>query len=144
MICSTSYLVLSILNLRPMKTKDLTKAEEQLMQVLWKMQKAFVKEMVEQMPEPKPVQSSVSTIMRVLEAKGLVGYDAFGKSHRYYPLISREEYKRYQLVKLMGNYFDNSVQKLFSFFMDEHAVPKEDVKEIEEMLLRLKNQQTGK
>ena len=102
-----------------METKDLTKTEEQLMQVLWKMQRAFIREIIDQMPEPKPVHSSVSTIMRVLEGKGLVGYDAFGKSHRYFPLISREEYKRFQLMKLLSNYFENSAQKLFSFFIDQ-------------------------
>ncbi|CAG5067404.1 hypothetical protein DYBT9623_00125 [Dyadobacter sp. CECT 9623] len=127
-----------------MEAKDLTKAEEQLMQMLWKMQRAFIREIIDQMPEPKPVHSSVSTIMRVLETKGLVGYDAFGKSHRYYPLISREEYKRFQLMKLMGNYFDNSAQKLFSFFIDEQKIPEEDVREINKMLLTLKDQQSGK
>ena len=127
-----------------METKDLTKAEEQLMQVLWKMQRAFIREIIDQMPEPKPVHSSVSTIMRVLEAKGLVGYDAFGKSHRYFPLISREEYKRFQLMKLLSNYFENSAQKLFSFFIDQQQIPEEDVKEIKKMILTLKEQQSGK
>ena len=127
-----------------METKDLTKAEEQLMQVLWKMQRAFIREIIDQMPEPKPVHSSVSTIMRVLEGKGLVGYDAFGKSHRYFPLISREEYKRFQLMKLLSNYFENSAQKLFSFFIDQQQIPEEDVKEIKEMLLTLKDQQSRK
>ena len=127
-----------------METKDLTKAEEQLMQVLWKMQRAFIREIIDQMPEPKPVHSSVSTIMRVLETKGLVGYDAFGKSHRYFPLISREEYKRFQLMKLLSNYFENSAQKLFSFFIDQQQIPEEDVKEIKKMILTLKDQQSGK
>ena len=127
-----------------METKDLTRAEEQLMQVLWKMQRAFIREIIDQMPEPKPVHSSVSTIMRVLEAKGLVGYDAFGKSHRYFPLISREEYKRFQLMKLLSNYFENSAQKLFSFFIDQQQIPEEDVKEIKKMILTLKDQQSGK
>ena len=127
-----------------METKDLTKAEEQLMQVLWKMQRAFIREIIDQMPEPKPVHSSVSTIMRVLEGKGLVGYDAFGKSHRYFPLISREEYKRFQLMKLLSNYFENSAQKLFSFFIDQQQIPEEDVKEIKKMILTLKDQQSGK
>ena len=127
-----------------METKDLTKAEEQLMQVLWKMQRAFIREIIDQMPEPKPVHSSVSTIMRVLEAKGLVGYDAFGKSHRYFPLISREEYKRFQLMKLLSNYFENSAQKLFSFFIDQQQIPEEDVKEINKMILTLKEQEPGK
>lgn len=123
-----------------MEIKDLTRAEDQLMQVLWKMQKAFIREIIDQMPEPKPVHSTVSTIMRVLEAKDLVGYEAFGKSHRYYPLISREEYKRFQLMKVLGNYFDNSAQKLFSFFIHEHQIPKEDIREIEKMIHRLKDQ----
>ena len=127
-----------------METKDLTRAEEQLMQVLWKMQRAFIREIIDQMPEPKPVHSSVSTIMRVLEAKGLVGYDAFGKSHRYFPLISREEYKRFQLMKLLSNYFENSAQKLFSFFIDQQQIPEEDVREIKKMILRLKDQRSGK
>ena len=127
-----------------METKDLTKAEEQLMQVLWKMQRAFIREIIDQMPEPKPVHSSVSTIMRVLEAKGLVGYDAFGKSHRYFPLISKEEYKRFQLMKLLSNYFENSAQKLFSFFIDQQQIPEEDVREIKKMILRLKDQRSGK
>ena len=127
-----------------METKDLTKAEEQLMQVLWKMQRAFIREIIDQMPEPKPVHSSVSTIMRVLEAKGLVGYDAFGKSHRYFPLISREEYKRFQLMKLLSNYFENSAQKLFSFFIDQQQIPEEDVRKIKKMILTLKDQQPGK
>ena len=127
-----------------METKDLTKAEEQLMQALWKMQRAFIREIIDQMPEPKPVHSSVSTIMRVLEAKGLVGYDAFGKSHRYFPLISREEYKRFQLMKLLSNYFENSAQKLFSFFIDQQQIPEQDVKEIKKMILTLKDQQSGK
>jgi len=127
-----------------METKDLTKAEEQLMQVLWKMQRAFIREIIDQMPEPKPVHSSVSTIMRVLETKGLVGYDAFGKSHRYFPLISREEYKRFQLMKLLSNYFENSAQKLFSFFIDQQQIPEEDVREIKKMILILKDQQSGK
>jgi len=127
-----------------METKDLTKAEEQLMQVLWKMQRAFIREIIDQMPEPKPVHSSVSTIMRVLEAKGLVGYDAFGKSHRYFPLISREEYKRFQLMKLLSTYFENSAQKLFSFFIDQQQIPEEDVREIKKMILRLKDQRSGK
>lgn len=122
-----------------MDAKELTKAEEQLMQVLWNMQKAFVREIIDQMPNPKPPHSSVSTLMRILEAKGVVGYEAFGKSHRYYPLISREEYKKFQLKKLLGNYFDNSVHKLFSYFIQEQPIPEEDVQAIEKMIHQLKD-----
>ena len=71
--------------------KQLTKAEEEVMQYLWKLEKAFVKEILEQMPEPKPAYNTVSTIVRILEQKGFLGFEAFGKSHRYYPLITKED-----------------------------------------------------
>ena len=73
--------------------QELTKAEEQVMQVLWQMEKAFVKEVIAQMDEPKPAYTTVSTIIRILEKKGFIGFVAFGKTHQYYPIISKETYK---------------------------------------------------
>ena len=73
--------------------QELTKAEEQVMQVLWHMEKAFVKEVIAQMDEPKPAYTTVSTIIRILEKKGFIGFVAFGKTHQYYPIISKETYK---------------------------------------------------
>ena len=78
--------------------KELTRAEEQVMQQLWRLEKAFVKEIVDRMPDPKPAYNTVSTIIRILEKKGFVGYTAYGKSHQYYPLLSKKEYSR-QLFK---------------------------------------------
>jgi BlaI family transcriptional regulator, penicillinase repressor len=121
-----------------MEAKELTRAEEQLMQVLWKMEKAFVKEMIEHLPDPKPIYSTVSTIIRVLEAKGFVGYEAFGRTHRYYPLLSKEQYKKQEAEKLLTNYFDNSVQDMLSFFIQEENLRVQDVEEIVRMINNIK------
>ena len=121
-----------------MEIKDLTKAEEQLMQVLWRLEKAFVKELIDELPEPKPAYTTVSTVIRVLESKGFIGYEAFGRTHRYYPLISKEEYKKYETEKLLGNYFGNSVQDMFSFFLKEDKIGLDDMDEILKMINQIK------
>ena len=100
-----------------MEIKELTKAEEQIMQILWQLEKAFVKDVIDQLPEPKPAYNTVSTIIRILETKGFVDHEAFGKSHRYYPLIKKEDYKSYATEKLLQNYFSNSVESMFSYFV---------------------------
>ncbi|MEB0249697.1 BlaI/MecI/CopY family transcriptional regulator, partial [Mucilaginibacter sp. 5B2] len=71
-----------------MEIKDLTRAEEQIMQVLWQLEKGFVKDVLDVLPEPKPAYNTVSTIIRILETKGFVDHNAFGKSHEYYPIVS--------------------------------------------------------
>jgi predicted transcriptional regulator len=114
-----------------MEIKELTKAEEQIMQVLWDLNKAFVKDVIDELPEPKPAYNTVSTIIRILETKGFVNHEAFGKSHRYYPLITKEEYKSFATEKLLSGYFSNSVEKMFSFFVKEKKI---DVKEADEIL----------
>ena len=113
--------------------KELTKAEEQIMQVLWKMEKAFVKEIIEQLPEPKPAYNTVSTIVRILQDKGFVGHEAFGKSHRYYPLVDKNTYTKKFLKNFINNYFGNSFSQMVSFFAREENI---DLKELEEILKR--------
>ena len=71
--------------------KELTKAEEQVMQILWKIEKGFVKDIIDSMPKPKPAYNTVSTIVRILEKKGFVGHNAYGKTHEYYPLVSKKD-----------------------------------------------------
>ncbi len=122
-----------------MEIKELTKAEEQIMQIIWQIDKGFVKEVMDFLPEPKPAYNTVSTIIRILETKGFVGHDAFGKSHQYYALISKEDYKRYATEKLLGNYFENSVESMFSFFVREEKLDLSDVDEILKMINKLKN-----
>lgn len=119
-----------------MEIKELTKAEEQIMQVLWDIGKGFVKDVIEQLPEPKPAYNTVSTIIRILETKGFIDHEAFGKSHRYYPLVSKEDYKSFATGKLLSNYFSNSVENMFSFFVKEKKI---DLKEADEILKLIKN-----
>ncbi|KQN38116.1 transcriptional regulator [Pedobacter sp. Leaf41] len=122
-----------------MEIKDLTKAEEQLMQVLWQLEKAFVKEVIDELPLPKPAYNTVSTIIRILETKGFIGHEAFGKAHQYFPIISKEEYKRHATEKLLGNYFENSVESMFSFFVKEEKLDLSDVDEILKMIDKIKH-----
>jgi len=121
-----------------MELKDLTKAEEQLMQVLWRLEKAFVKDLIDELPDPKPAYNTASTIIRILETKGFISYEAFGRTHRYFPLISREDYMRYATEKLLGNYFENSVQGMLSFFIKEKKLDINDVNEIIKMIDQIK------
>ena len=122
-----------------MEIKDLTKAEEQIMQIIWQIEKGFVKEVMDHLPEPKPAYNTVSTIIRILEVKGFIGHEAIGKSHQYYPLISKEDYKRHATEKLLGNYFENSVESMFSFFVKEEKLDLSDVDEILKMISNIKN-----
>ena len=116
--------------------KELTKAEDQVMQILWKLEKGFVKDIVEEMPEPKPAYNTISTIVRILETKGFVDHKAYGKTHEYFPLITKEKYTKFYLNILLKGYFNGSFQNLVSFFAKENKL---DAKEIEKILHELKN-----
>lgn len=114
-----------------MEIKELTRAEEQLMQVLWQLGKGYVKDVIDLLPEPKPAYNTVSTIIRILENKGFVGHTAFGKSHEYHPIITKEQYQSFAADKLLNGYFDNSVKRMFSFFVQKEKI---DVKEADEIM----------
>ena len=116
--------------------KELTRAEDQIMQILWKLEKAFVKDIIEHMPEPKPAYNTVSTIVRILETKGFIDHKAYGKTHEYYPLVSRERYTKFYLNNMIKGYFNGSFQNLVSFFAKEHKMNAAD---IEKLLRELKN-----
>ena len=121
-----------------MEIKELTKAEEQIMQVLWNLQKGFVKDVLNELPEPKPAYNTVSTIIRILETKGFIDHEAFGKSHRYFPVISKEKYKSYATEKLLSGYFSNSVENMFSFFVREKKLDLKEADEIMKLIEKLK------
>ncbi|QMW02927.1 BlaI/MecI/CopY family transcriptional regulator [Spirosoma foliorum] len=123
-----------------MQIRELTKAEEEIMRVLWQLKKAFVKDVLAELPEPKPAYNTVSTIIRILEKKELVGYTAYGKTHEYYPLITEEEYRRFQTEQLMANYFDNSLKKLVSFFVKDKNISLTEADEIIKLLNKQKDQ----
>ena len=122
-----------------MEIKELTRAEEQLMQILWQLQKGFVKDIIEELPEPKPAYNTVSTIIRILETKGFVDHTAFGKTHEYFPVISKEQYQNFATDKLMSGYFDNSVQHMFSYFVKKEKIDLKEADEIMKLIEKLKN-----
>ena len=104
------------------KIKELTKAEEQVMQVIWKIKKGFVNEILEYFPEPKPAYNTVSTIVRILERKGFVDHIAFGKTHQYYARVNKKEYTRSYFSGFMDNYFGNSYKALASFLTSDKNI----------------------
>jgi BlaI family transcriptional regulator, penicillinase repressor len=110
---------------------QLTKAEEEIMQMLWDMGDGLVKEIRDRFDEPKPARNTVSTVLRVLEKKGFAGHKAIGKVHRYYPVITKKDYSKSQLFRLMDNYFNNSFPAMASFFAQEKDLT---IKELEELL----------
>jgi len=119
--------------------KKLTAAEEQVMQALWELEKAFAKEVLEtlaaQNPEEKPpAYNTVSTIIRILEKKGFVAHETFGKSHRYYPIITKEAYSHAFLKGFIGDYFGGSFEKMVSFFVKKDNP---DLKQVEDLLQHL-------
>nr|MBC7613587.1 BlaI/MecI/CopY family transcriptional regulator [Pseudopedobacter sp.] len=123
-----------------MEIKELTRAEEQIMQVLWDLEKAFVKDVIVELPEPKPAYNTVSTIIRILETKGFINHTAFGKSHQYHPAISKEEYKSFATDKLMNGYFENSVESMFSFFVKKQKIDLAEADEIMKLIEKLKSE----
>lgn len=114
-----------------MEDNYLTKAEEQIMQELWILKRAYVKDIIERLPEPKPAYNTVSTIVRILENKGYVSHIAIGKSHEYFPLLQKNDYTRRYFKTFLKNYFGNSFQQMVSFFAAEKDI---SIQEMEEML----------
>ncbi|WP_298545723.1 BlaI/MecI/CopY family transcriptional regulator [uncultured Aquimarina sp.] len=110
--------------------QKLAKREEQIMQSLWKLEKAFIKEIIEELPDPKPHYNTTATIVKILEEKGFISHKAFGNSFQYYPLISKNEYQKDVLGEVVNNYFDNSPLALVKFFAKEEKINSEELEEI--------------
>lgn len=120
--------------------RELTKAEEQVMQVLWKIRKGFVKEILEEFPDPKPAYNTVSTIVRILQDKGFVRHNAYGRTHEYYPVVSKDEYSKTHLTSFVEDYFSSSFGKMVSFFAREKSI---SIKEMEE-IMKIMEKEVGK
>jgi BlaI family penicillinase repressor len=115
------------------KMKELTKAEEQVMQILWQLKEAIVKQILDKMPdEPKPAYNTVSTVVRVLENKGFVDHKAYGNSHVYFPIVSEDEYKKFAFDKVIKSYFNNSYKTLVSYLVKEQKL---NLSELAELIL---------
>lgn len=117
--------------------KELTRAEEQIMHVLWALKKAYVKDIVERLPSPKPAYNTVSTIVRILEKKGFVDHEAFGKTHLYRPVVAKEDYTQAFLKNFVKDYFGDSYQELVSFFAKDKDL---SLAELEDILAALREE----
>ena len=113
---------------------ELTRAELEIMQVIWDKEKVLVHDILSEMTEPKPAYNTVSTVVRILEKKGYVGHKAYGKTHEYYPLIEREEYTNGYLNRLLNNFFGGSVSRMISFFTRNEKISLAEADEILKML----------
>lgn len=124
--------------------RELTRAEEEVMQVLWKIKKGFVKEVLEHFDEPKPAYNTVSTIIRILQDKGFVSHKAYGRTHEYFPVISKDEYSRMHLKTFVKDYFSNSFEKMVSFFAREKGISVKEMGEIMKIMEGEINRQKAK
>ena len=113
---------------------ELTKAEEQIMQYVWKLEKAFLKEIVEQFPEPRPAYTTISTVVRVLVRKDFLKYDSFGKIRQYTPSISKETYFKGHMNSVVTNFFNGSKLKFVNFFTEDEDLNLTQLEEIKSML----------
>ncbi len=121
--------------------KELTKAEEQIMQILWRIKKGFIKDIADGFPDPKPANTTISTVVKILETKGFINHNVYGKIHEYYPIISKEEYTKAFMGNVVKNYFSNSYNKMVSFFARDKEVT---IEEMEQMMNILKEEMQKK
>lgn len=110
--------------------EKLTNKEEEIMHVLWKLKKAFVKDVLAEINSEKPHYNTLSTIIRKLEEKGYVGYTAYGKTHQYFPIVSLENYRKKFMNRAINNYFNSSYKNMVSFFAKEEKISVAELKEI--------------
>jgi len=118
----------------------LTKAEERIMQILWDLEKGFIKDIQEHFPKPQPPYNTISTIVRVLVKKEIVSYKSYGGSYQYFPLITRDEYRGEQMGRLMNNYFQNSLKEVVNFLSEKRDLDVDELDEALKMLEDLKKQ----
>ncbi len=121
----------------------LTKAEEKIMKILWGIGKGFIKDIIDRYPDPKPPYNSVSTIVRVLVQKEIVGFTAYGNTYQYHPLITREDYSKGQLTRLVKDYYNNSLAEVVSFFSESKNLNEKELDEAMKMLEELKSKKNG-
>jgi len=117
------------------KMKTLTKAEEEIMQILWKLEKGFLRDIIQEFTNPKPHQNTVATILKILVEKGFVGIEAFGRMHRYYPLVSKENYSKGRVKSLVKKYYEGSFSNIVSSMVKENNL---SIEELEVLVKQLK------
>ncbi len=114
--------------------KKLTGKEEEVMKILWKLEKAFVKDIIDKYPEPKPHYNTISSLVRLLQEKEIVGFKQYGNTYQYYPLISKNEYRKSFMNRVVSDYFDNSYKSAVAFFVKEKGLSKDELEELIKMI----------
>jgi predicted transcriptional regulator len=118
--------------------KKLTRKEEEVMKILWKLEKAFVKDIIEEYDEPKPHYNTVSSLVRLLQEKGIIGFKQYGNTYEYFPLVTKEEYRKTFMKQVVSDYFDNSYKSAVAFFVKEKGL---SPAELEELIKLIKEQE---
>ncbi len=113
---------------------QLSKAEEQLMQILWKKEKAFMKDLIEAYPEPKPAQTTVATLLKRMQDKNFIDYKQFGRSREYFPLVKKKDYFSKQVNGMIKNFFNDSASQFASFFTKEANLTKEELEDLKSLI----------
>lgn len=121
-------------NIKVLIMQRMTRKEEELMKILWKLEKAFVKDIIEQYPDPKPHYNTISSLVRLLQDKGMIGFTQYGNTYEYFPLISREDYRKPFMNQVIRDYFDNSYRNAVAFFVKEKDLKPEELEEIIRMI----------
>ena len=114
--------------------QKLAKREEQIMQAFWQLGRAFIKEVIPELPDPKPHYNSVATMVKILEEKGFLAHETVGNIYQYYPLISKEEYQRHAMKDIVSQYFNNSYPSMLAFFAKEQKISEEELQEIVQLI----------
>ncbi len=122
------------------RPRELTRAELEIMQILWQKGRALVHDILDAMPEPRPAYNTVSTIVRILEQKGFVGHTAYGRTHEYHPLIGREEYTEQYMTGVLGNFFDGSLVQMVSFLSRRENISTKEFDSIIDILKQVKEE----
>lgn len=120
------------------KILELTRGEEEVMQILWGIGSGVVNDIIARMEEPKPKYTTVATFIKILENKGFVRHEAVGKSHRYFPLVSKEDYAGNKMRSMLSNYFDGSLSQMVSFFSQKENISVKEMDEILEIVEKIK------
>jgi predicted transcriptional regulator len=118
--------------------EELTKVEERIMMIFWRLKKAFVKDVLAEMPDdPKPPYNTISSVARILAGKGYLNYKAYGKTYEYYPAISQTEYRKVKFKKMLSGYFSDSPASLLSFMINEEKLSNDEIEKMKEIIKKI-------
>lgn len=114
--------------------EELTKAEEKIMMIFWKLKKAFVKDVIAELPEPSPPYNTISSVTRILAGKGYLRYKSYGKTYEYSPAVSQAQYRKLKVKKILSAQFGNSPSSLLSFIIKEEKLSKEEIEKLKDII----------